>query len=82
MSFLGVHVCWVFAKMPLHITQSLPQRDGAAAVSGQHQRELPLEIVAVRAVHVVDEPFTGKAICLMVVILFRSVLLARQHWGC
>jgi len=81
MFFLGVHVCWVFAKMPLHITKSLPQRDGAAAVSGKDERELPLEIVAACAVHVADEPFTGTAICLLVVILFRSVLLARQQWG-
>jgi len=72
MFFLGVHVCWVFAKMPLHITKSLPQRDGAAAVSGQHKRELPLEIVAACAVHVADEPFTGTAICLVVVILSRG----------
>jgi len=57
MSFLGKLVCWVVAKMPLHITKSLPQRDGAAAVSGQHKRELPLEIVAACAVHVADETF-------------------------
>ena len=76
-TLLGVHVCWVAAKMPLHSANSRPQRDYAAAVSVQHVRHL----VETWAVHVADEPFAGTAISLLGVRLVLSVLLARWHGG-
>jgi len=58
-TLLGVHVCWMVAKMPLHGANDLPQRDYSAAASVHLGYHLPCEIVATSSVHVVDESFTG-----------------------
>ena len=58
-TLLGVHVCWVAAKMQLHSAQSRPRRDYAAAISVRHEHHLPRQIVATSTVHVADEPFAG-----------------------
>ena len=72
-TLLGVHVCWVAAKMQLHSAQSRPQRDYAAAVSARNEHHLPRQIVATSAVHVADQPFAGSAIILLGVRLVGPV---------
>ena len=72
-SLLGVHVCLMVAKMPLHSAH----RDYSAAASVHLGYHFPCEIVATSAVHVVDESFTGAVVSLLGV---RSVLSIFRAW--
>ena len=76
-TLLGVHVCLMFAKMPLHSANDLPHRDYSAAASVHLGYHLPCEIVATSAVHVVDESFTGAVVSLLGVGLVLSIFRAR-----
>ena len=80
-ALLGVHVCLIVAKMPLHSAQGRPQRDYSAAALVHLGHRLPCEIVATSAVHVVDESFTGAAVSLLSVRLVLSVFRAGRHGG-
>ena len=73
-----VHVCWIVAKMPLHIANGRPQRDDSTAVSVHLGYHLSRKIVATSAEHVVDDPFAGAAVSLLGVRLVHSV----QRGGC
>ena len=48
--------------MQFHSAQSHPQRDCEVAVSAQHERQLPPQILAASTVHVADDPCAGSAI--------------------
>jgi len=76
-TLLGVHVCLMFAKMPLPSANDLPHRDYSAAASVYLEYHFPCEIVATPAVHLVDESLTGAVVSLLGVHLVLSIFRAR-----